>query len=140
MYVVVFSIFFSSSTTFISVPFFFFPGRKTAGHPGAARSLEQISGHSGHRGGQAAPAWHSCPDDPEADGHHPAIRVTMPITGVGGGYQVVPPGSREELPEGPGFLPQEPCKYTLVLGEQRGPRSPGSLHAHLLGTWGSCKR
>lgn len=57
----------------------------------------------------------------------------MPITGVGGGYQVIPPGSREELPEGPDFLPQEPCKYTLALGEQRGPRSPGSLH---LTSWG----
>lgn len=113
MYVVgffFFPIFFSSSTTFISVPFFFFPGRKTARHPRAAWSLEQILKHPGHRGGQAALPWHSCPDDPEADGNHPAIRVTMPITGVGGGYQMVPPGSREELPEGPGFLTQESCK------------------------------
>lgn len=53
--------------------------------------------------------WHSCPDDPATDGHHPAVRLTMPITGVGVGYQMVPPGSREELPEGPGFLPQETC-------------------------------
>lgn len=105
-----FSPFFSPPPLLLSLSHFFFPGRKTAGHPRAAWSLEQILEHPGHRGGQAALPWHSCPDDPEADGHHPAIRVTMPITGVGGGYQMVPPGSREELPEGPGSLPQESCK------------------------------
>lgn len=105
-----FPFFFSFSTTFTSVPFFFFPGRKTAGPSGAAWSLEQTLRHPGHRGVEAALPWHSCPDDPETDGHHPAVRLTMPITDVGVGYQMVPPGSREELPEGPGFLPQESCK------------------------------
>lgn len=70
MYVVVFH--FSPSPLLLSVPFFFQEERKTAGHPGAARSLEQISGHSGHRGGQAAPAWHSCPDDQKLMG------ITLP--------------------------------------------------------------
>lgn len=103
--------FFSPSPLLLSLyHFFFFPGRKTAWRSGAAWSLEQTLRHPGHRGVQAALPWHSCPDDPETDGHHPAVRLTMPITGVGVGYQMVPPGSREELPEGPGFLPQETCK------------------------------
>lgn len=104
-----FPFFFSFSTTFTSVPLFFFQEEKLLGllvQHGVWKTLR----HPGHRGVEAALPWHSCPDDPETDGHHPAVRLTMPITDVGVGYQMVPPGSREELPEGPGFLPQESCK------------------------------
>lgn len=77
----------------------FFPGRKNAGHLGAAQSPEWRLRRRGHGGGWAALPQHPRRDDPEAGGRHQGAGVTVHVPCEQGPYQwaVLHPGRMQLL-------------------------------------------